>query len=42
VLCGFLEMMKSPDRAAAKRATEAMMKTVKPDIAGLQRAFDCG
>lgn len=42
VPCGFLEMMKSPDRAAAKRATEAMMKMVKLDIAGLQRAFDGG
>jgi predicted 3-demethylubiquinone-9 3-methyltransferase (glyoxalase superfamily) len=34
-----MEMMRSPDRAAAKRATEAMMKMVKLDIAGLQKAF---
>jgi predicted 3-demethylubiquinone-9 3-methyltransferase (glyoxalase superfamily) len=37
-----MEMMRSPDRAAAKRATEAMMKMVKLDIAVLQKAFDGG
>ena len=35
-----MEMMRSPDRAAAKRATLAMMKMVKLDIAALQQAFD--
>ncbi len=35
-----LEMMRSRDRAAAKRATLAMMKMVKLDIATLQKAFD--
>ena len=34
------EMLRSPDRAAAKRATDAMLKMVKLDIAGLQAAFD--
>ena len=34
-----MEMMRSSDRAAAKRATEAMMKMVKLDIAALQKAF---
>ena len=33
------EMMASTDRAAAKRATEAMMKMVKFDIAKLEAAF---
>lgn len=33
------EMMASPDRAAAKRAAEAMMKMVKLDIAKLEAAF---
>ena len=35
-------MYRSSDRAAAKRAAEAMMKMVKFDIAALQRAFDGG
>jgi predicted 3-demethylubiquinone-9 3-methyltransferase (glyoxalase superfamily) len=34
-----MEMMKSPDRKASKRSSEAMMKMVKLDIAGLERAF---
>lgn len=34
------EMMASTDRAAAKRATDAMLKMVKLDIAVLQAAFD--
>ena len=34
-----MEMMKSPDRKASKRFSEAMMKMVKLDIAGLERAF---
>jgi predicted 3-demethylubiquinone-9 3-methyltransferase (glyoxalase superfamily) len=34
------EMMADPDRAKAKRATDAMMKMVKFDIAKLQQAFD--
>jgi len=33
------EMMGSPDRAAGKRAADAMMKMVKLDIAALQAAF---
>jgi predicted 3-demethylubiquinone-9 3-methyltransferase (glyoxalase superfamily) len=32
-------MMKDPDRNRAKRAAEAMMKMVKLDIAGLQKAY---
>jgi len=32
------EMMAEPDRAKAKRASDAMMKMVKIDIAGLQEA----
>jgi predicted 3-demethylubiquinone-9 3-methyltransferase (glyoxalase superfamily) len=34
-----MEMMKSPDRAASKRSSEAMMKMIKLDIATLERAF---
>jgi predicted 3-demethylubiquinone-9 3-methyltransferase (glyoxalase superfamily) len=34
------EMMAGTDRARAKRASDAMMKMVKIDIAGLQRAFE--
>lgn len=34
------EMMKSPDRAAGRRAAEAMLKMVKLDVAKLQQAFD--
>jgi len=34
------EMLKSSDRAAAKRATDAMLKMVKLDVAELQAAFD--
>jgi len=33
------EMMTSPDRAMAKRASDAMMKMVKIDIAALRAAF---
>ena len=33
-------MMSDPDRAKAKRATDAMLKMVKLDIAVLQAAFD--
>jgi predicted 3-demethylubiquinone-9 3-methyltransferase (glyoxalase superfamily) len=33
------EMMKSPDRAAARRAAEAMLGMKKLDLAGLERAF---
>ena len=36
------EMMKDPDRARAKRVTEAMLKMVKFDIAGLKRAYGAG
>lgn len=32
-------MMKDPDRAAARRAAEAMLGMKKLDIAGLERAF---
>ena len=31
--------MRSPDRAAGKRAMEAMMTMNKLDIAGLEKAF---
>jgi len=34
------EMMASPDHAKAKRASDAMLKMVKLDIATLQAAFD--
>jgi len=34
------KMMKDPDRTRAKRVAEAMMKMVKLDIAGLQKAYD--
>jgi len=34
------EMMRSPDRAAGRRAMEAMMKMEKLDIAALQKAFE--
>jgi predicted 3-demethylubiquinone-9 3-methyltransferase (glyoxalase superfamily) len=35
-----MEMIRNADRAAAKRATQAMMKMIKLDIAALQKAFD--
>ena len=35
-----LEMMKSPDREAGRRAAQAMMKMVKLDIAVLEKAFN--
>jgi predicted 3-demethylubiquinone-9 3-methyltransferase (glyoxalase superfamily) len=34
-----MEMMRNADRAAAKRATDAMLKMVKLDLPALQRAF---
>ena len=34
------EMMADPDRAKAKRATDAMLKMVKLDIATLQAAYE--
>ena len=34
------QMMKDPDRARAKRVAEAMLKMVKFDIAGLQKAYE--
>ena len=34
------EMMKDPDRARARRTTEAMLKMVKLDLPALQRAYD--
>lgn len=36
------EMMVSPDRAKAQRATQEMLKQVKLDIAKLQAAFEGG
>ena len=36
------DMYRSPDRAAARRAAEAMMTMIKLDIAALQKAFDGG
>ena len=36
------KMMKDPDRARAKRVTEAMLKMTKLDIAVLKRAYDGG
>lgn len=33
------EMMKDPDRAAAKRATDAMMTMVKFDLVALEQAY---
>ena len=36
------KMMKDADRARVKRVTEAMLKMVKLDIAGLQRAYSGG
>ena len=35
-------MMKSPDRARARRATDAMLTMVKLDVAAIRRAFDGG
>ena len=35
-----IDMMASPDRAKAKRATDAMLTMVKLDIAALRAAFD--
>jgi hypothetical protein len=32
--------MKHPDRARAKRVTEAMPGMIKLDIAGLQKTYD--
>jgi predicted 3-demethylubiquinone-9 3-methyltransferase (glyoxalase superfamily) len=34
------QMMKDPDRTRAKRVTEAMLKMVKLDVAGLKKAYD--
>jgi predicted 3-demethylubiquinone-9 3-methyltransferase (glyoxalase superfamily) len=34
------EMMAAPDRAKARRASDAMMQMVKIDIAALQAAFE--
>jgi len=36
----FAEMMADPDREKAKRATEAMLKMTKLEIAALQKAFE--
>jgi predicted 3-demethylubiquinone-9 3-methyltransferase (glyoxalase superfamily) len=35
-----IQMISSPDRAAAGRAMQAMMKMIKIEVAELQRAFD--
>jgi predicted 3-demethylubiquinone-9 3-methyltransferase (glyoxalase superfamily) len=37
-----LEMIGAPDRAAAKRAADAMMGMVKLDVAGLRAAYERG
>ena len=37
---GFGEMLKDPDRARARRVTEAMLKMKKFDVAALERAYD--
>jgi predicted 3-demethylubiquinone-9 3-methyltransferase (glyoxalase superfamily) len=39
VPAAFLRMMKDPDRAAARRAAEAMLQMKKLDLAGLEEAF---
>jgi predicted 3-demethylubiquinone-9 3-methyltransferase (glyoxalase superfamily) len=39
VPAGFAKMMQDPDRARVKRATEAMLKMVKFDIAALEKAY---
>jgi len=36
----FYEMLKDSNRARAKRVTEAMLKMVKFDIAGLKKAYE--
>jgi predicted 3-demethylubiquinone-9 3-methyltransferase (glyoxalase superfamily) len=36
------KMMKDPDRVRAKRVAQAMLKMVKLDIAGLQKAYEGG
>jgi predicted 3-demethylubiquinone-9 3-methyltransferase (glyoxalase superfamily) len=36
------DMIADPDRRKAKRVMEAMLKMVKLDIAGLQRAYEGG
>jgi predicted 3-demethylubiquinone-9 3-methyltransferase (glyoxalase superfamily) len=37
---GFTKMMQDPDRARAKRVADAMLKMVKFDIAGLEKAYN--
>ena len=39
VPAGFNRMLQSPDRAAARRAAEAVMKMVKLDMNAIERAF---